>query len=205
MPMSGVKNESTCCSLSTLGIVILSFYTSDVFCLRTRVRLLRRCYLALMDDHVSHGLPQCEDGNNKRDSLISQHSMSTSDDGQKQMGKTHTADAYLGVPPRSSFRPSIGSLSDIPSIEGDSERGGRTDHPSLHGGARLSSIMSPRPKWSWRHRTHAIWARQKGVMLVLLSQLFGALMGVLTRLLETNGAHGVAMHPFQVVALPPFS
>lgn len=36
-------------------------------------------------------------------------------------------------------------------------------------------------------------------MLVLLSQIFGAGMNIATRLLETPGTHGEAMHPFQIL------
>jgi len=36
-------------------------------------------------------------------------------------------------------------------------------------------------------------------MLVLASQFFGAGMNVSTRLLETSGKHGAAMHPFQII------
>jgi hypothetical protein len=50
----------------------------------------------------------------------------------------------------------------------------------------------------------AFWNRNKGPLFVLLSQLFGTLMNVTTRLLELEGNNGKGMHPFQVClwALP---
>ncbi|KAI4125096.1 MAG: hypothetical protein LQ341_007004, partial [Variospora aurantia] len=45
---------------------------------------------------------------------------------------------------------------------------------------------SPAPARSWRVRCKALWTVNKGLALVLLSQLFGALMNVTTRLLETS-------------------
>ena len=55
------------------------------------------------------------------------------------------------------------------------------------------------------HRHHGIrgfldafWLRNKGVVLVLLAMVFGSGMNVAARLMETDGSHGKAMHPFQV-------
>ena len=48
---------------------------------------------------------------------------------------------------------------------------------------------------SWKAALRHSWSRNKGVALVLLSQFFGALMNVTTRLLETDGD---GMHPLQV-------
>lgn len=55
------------------------------------------------------------------------------------------------------------------------------------------------------HRRHGIrafldafWLRNKGVLLVLLAMVFGSGMNVAARLMETDGSHGKAMHPFQV-------
>jgi hypothetical protein len=46
----------------------------------------------------------------------------------------------------------------------------------------------------------AFWLRNKGVVLVLLAMVFGSGMNVVARLMETDGSHGKAMHPFQVGA-----
>ncbi|KAF7512423.1 hypothetical protein GJ744_001358 [Endocarpon pusillum] len=45
----------------------------------------------------------------------------------------------------------------------------------------------------------AFWLRNKGVVLVLLAMVFGSGMNVAARLLETDGGHGKAMHPFQIL------
>ncbi len=45
----------------------------------------------------------------------------------------------------------------------------------------------------------AFWLRNKGVVLVLLAMVFGSGMNVSARLMETDGSHGKAMYPFQVL------
>jgi hypothetical protein len=52
---------------------------------------------------------------------------------------------------------------------------------------------------SWRTMIEDSWIDNKGCMMVLLAQFFGAFMGATTRLLETDGAHGRGMHPFQIL------
>lgn len=47
-------------------------------------------------------------------------------------------------------------------------------------------------------RLHALWAHNKGLILVLVSQFFGVGMNVTTRILEIEGNHGKGYHPFQV-------
>jgi len=44
----------------------------------------------------------------------------------------------------------------------------------------------------------AFWARNKGIVAMLVSQFFGTLMGLTTRFLELEGE---GMHPFQVGAI----
>jgi hypothetical protein len=75
--------------------------------------------------------------------------------------------------------------------------------PSYYG--RLSPAPSgqlpcrtrPAPWWSRLRRSfRAFWIRNRGVLLVALSQLFGALMNLTARLLELEGQ---GMHPFQVL------
>jgi len=109
---------------------------------------------------------------------------------------------YLNVPTKSSYRPrpSIDStyseLSEL-SIYSDELRHSRP-FVSNDAAARLPST-SPAPRRGRRATLDALWIRNKGVVLVLLSQAFGSLMNVATRILETDGAHGKAMHPFQVL------
>ena len=49
-----------------------------------------------------------------------------------------------------------------------------------------------------RHRAGSAWRNNKALVYVVLSQLFGTLMNVTTRLLEVDGNHGQGMHPLQV-------
>lgn len=46
--------------------------------------------------------------------------------------------------------------------------------------------------WRW-------WLHNKGVVLVLTSEMFGALMNTATRLLETSRGNAGGMHPFQIL------
>lgn len=57
-------------------------------------------------------------------------------------------------------------------------------------------------RWKQSHAYRA-WAQSKGMLMVILSQFFSSSMNVMTQLLERDGAHGKAMHPFQVRALMP--
>jgi hypothetical protein len=110
---------------------------------------------------------------------------------------------YLDVPTKSSYRPrpSIDSiyseLSEL-SIYSDELRYSRP-LVSNDAAGRLPSTSPVPPQRDRRGTTNALWIRNKGVVLVLLSQAFGSLMNVATRILETDGAHGKAMHPFQVL------
>jgi hypothetical protein len=58
----------------------------------------------------------------------------------------------------------------------------------------------PRRRRGIRGYLDAFWLRNKGVVLVLLAMVFGSGMNVAARLMETDGSHGTAMHPFQVGA-----
>lgn len=51
----------------------------------------------------------------------------------------------------------------------------------------------------WRGRLTASWIRNKALALMLLAQMFGTSMNVLTRILEQEGNSGKGMHPFQVL------
>ncbi|KAL8948671.1 MAG: hypothetical protein Q9222_005168 [Ikaeria aurantiellina] len=83
-------------------------------------------------------------------------------------------------------RPSADGNGSIYSADNENERQrGRLLSPSP---LRQPSI-SPAPvhAQSWRARCSALWVANKGLVLVLFSQLFGGLMNVTTRLLETSG------------------
>ena len=48
-------------------------------------------------------------------------------------------------------------------------------------------------------RLRTLYHNNYGALLVLLSQFFGSLMNISTRILEHPGPHGPAMHPFQIL------
>lgn len=48
----------------------------------------------------------------------------------------------------------------------------------------------PTPPQTLKARVQALWYRNKGLFLVLISQLFGTLMNITTRLLEMEGNNG---------------
>ncbi|KAL2004021.1 hypothetical protein VTN02DRAFT_819 [Thermoascus thermophilus] len=110
---------------------------------------------------------------------------------------------HLDVPLTSSFRPSTdSSFSDLSVYAGLSAES-RFDHRPLlrspsPAGSRLESRPSA-PPLTWRARLWAAWLQSKGLVLVMLSQFFGASMNVMTRVLEINGSHGEGMNPFQIL------
>lgn len=54
-----------------------------------------------------------------------------------------------------------------------------------------------RPRKAWVAKLRVFWLRNKGMALVLLAQMFGASMNVMTQILEIHSS----MHPFQVFPL----
>ena len=116
----------------------------------------------------------------------------------KEPSKLISSQPYLDVPLQDSFRPSIDTVSGVSnfSVENDyvastsrSDRSNSNQH--------MPSRLFVPPK-TWKGKWAVFWKKNKGLALVLMSQFFGALMNVTTRLLETDGSHGHAMHPFQV-------
>ncbi|KAI9712548.1 MAG: hypothetical protein M1812_006857 [Candelaria pacifica] len=102
---------------------------------------------------------------------------------------------------QASFQDSIDTLSELSGISADTEnerRPGRTSFYQPVPSQRHASL-SPAPLRSWRGTLEASWSRNRGLALVILSQLFGALMNVTTRLLETDGSDGEGMHPMQIL------
>lgn len=63
-------------------------------------------------------------------------------------------------------------------------------------GASPCPRAAPADDRTWRRSARLLWERNQGLLLVSISQLFGALMNVTTRLLELEGE---GMHPFQVL------
>lgn len=112
--------------------------------------------------------------------------------------KTPKAQQYLHVPLDIPSGSSVDTPSNLSTYSADNENERRTGR-SLYASADLrGASRSPAPPATWHGKRDAFWARNKGMALVFLSQLFGALMNVTTRLLETDGRHGKGMHPFQV-------
>ena len=107
---------------------------------------------------------------------------------------------YLDVPLQSSFARSSATFSDPSAYSTDNENERPTGRllnvsPS---GRLLSRSPAPSPR-TWKQAFRLFWARNKGLTLVMLSQLFGVMMNVTIRLLEMSGTSGPGMHPFQVL------
>ncbi|KAF2002638.1 hypothetical protein P154DRAFT_552953 [Amniculicola lignicola CBS 123094] len=62
-----------------------------------------------------------------------------------------------------------------------------------------SPLGAPLPPRTLKGKVAAFWKNNKGLALVLLSQVFGTLMNVTTRLLEIEGNNGRGYHPFQIL------
>ncbi|KAF1928701.1 uncharacterized protein M421DRAFT_420593 [Didymella exigua CBS 183.55] len=58
---------------------------------------------------------------------------------------------------------------------------------------------SPAPPRTVKGKLQAIWYNNKGLFLVLVSQFFGTLMNITTRLLEMEGNDGKGYHPFHIL------
>ena len=57
-----------------------------------------------------------------------------------------------------------------------------------------AAAAAARPRRAWQASLRVFWLRNKGMFLVLLAQMFGASMNVMTKVLEMESS----MHPFQV-------
>ncbi|CAI6338181.1 unnamed protein product [Periconia digitata] len=61
------------------------------------------------------------------------------------------------------------------------------------------SPAPPQRPRTWKGKVEVFWTKNKGLAMVLFSQLFGTLMNVTTRMLEIEGNDGQGFHPFQVL------
>ncbi|KAI9688488.1 MAG: hypothetical protein M1822_001437 [Bathelium mastoideum] len=96
--------------------------------------------------------------------------------------------------------PSSESLSNFSVDDPDQARQGRRALPLVAGGGRRHNVSrSPAPPKTWRGKWCAFWARNKGLVLMLLAQIFAVLMNATTRLLEIEGNEGKGLHPLQVL------
>ncbi|GAD95314.1 DUF6 domain protein, putative [Paecilomyces variotii No. 5] len=110
---------------------------------------------------------------------------------------------HLGVPLANSFRPSTDSLySDLSVYSGRMVDEPPSEVPLLRSpsptGSQFEAGYVARPT-TWKGTLWTSWLQSKGMIMVMLSQFFGASMNVMTRLLEMDGAHGKGMDPFQIL------
>ena len=113
---------------------------------------------------------------------------------------------YLDLPLQSTFARSSATFSDLSTYSADNETERRTGRLLAVSSSRrlLSRSPAPSPR-TWKQAFRLFWARNKGLSLVMLSQLFGVMMNVTIRLLEMNGTSGPGMHPFQVLPAVPLT
>ena len=124
--------------------------------------------------------------------------MNTDDSNGKPLSKANSP--YLDVPLQSASARSSITISDLSiysADNGNDRRPGRLLTPS--GVPRLASRSPVPAPTSWKGKFEVFWAKNKGLALVTLAQLFGVMMNVTTRLLEMDGSHGAGMHPFQIL------
>ncbi|KAF9693628.1 hypothetical protein EKO04_008495 [Ascochyta lentis] len=111
--------------------------------------------------------------------------------GNKLEGSLNVTRGAIRVP---SPDPSLLSIDDGNNIR----FGHNPDHfPGQSG--RRHALRSSVPPPTAKRRVQAIWTKNKGLFLVLISQFFGALMNVTTRLLEMEGNDGKGYHPFHIL------
>ena len=116
--------------------------------------------------------------------------------------KTAVNEANLSAPLQDAFTRTSSTFSDISShsVDNENERRGRLLVPI---GCERYPSKSPAPlaptDRTWKSKCTNFWFKNKGLALVALAQLFGVMMSGTTRLLETDGAHGKGMHPFQIL------
>lgn len=111
--------------------------------------------------------------------------------------KPERAQGFLGIPLEFSSRHSIETFSEVSTYSTGNENDHRVGRVLCNGSVRGYS-SSPDPVRAWNAQPATFWSMNKGLILVVLAQAFGALMSLTTRLLETEGSHGSSLHPFQV-------
>ena len=111
---------------------------------------------------------------------------------------------YLDLPLQSAFARSSATFSDLSTYSADNENERRTGRllTVSSSGRLLSRSPAPSPP-TWKQAFRLFWARNQGLSLVMVSQLFGVMMNVTIRLLEMSGTSGPGMHPFQVLPAVP--
>lgn len=119
-------------------------------------------------------------------------------DYDKYEPKVSSNEQRLDVPLQTAGDRTSDTFSDLSTYSAENANERRTGRlPTASAGVPLSP-RSRGPPRTWRSKLLASWTSNKGLALVILSQLFGVMMNVTTRLLEMDGSHGAGMHPFQV-------
>ncbi|KAL8795671.1 MAG: hypothetical protein Q9195_001909 [Heterodermia aff. obscurata] len=117
--------------------------------------------------------------------------------------KPERARGFLGIPLELSARNSLETFAEVAAYSTGNETDSRVGRVLRNGSVRGHS-SSPDPARAWNAQPVTFWSRNKGLILVVLAQAFGALMSLTTRLLETEGSHGSSMHPFQILFVRMF-
>ena len=105
-------------------------------------------------------------------------------------------EALLEVPLQNTFGRASSTFSDISTYSAGQESDGRSGRLLMPSSGFRHSSMSPGPPATWKGKLAQSWVRNKGLALVISAQLFGVVMNVTTRLLETEGE---GMHPLQIL------
>ena len=106
--------------------------------------------------------------------------------------------SYLDVPLQSTFARTSDDLESLLSTHSADNENERLTGTLVEPSWPRPCSWHPRFPRTWKDKVGSFYASNRGLALVMASQLFGALMNVTTRLLETGGNHGHGMHPFQV-------
>lgn len=113
---------------------------------------------------------------------------------EKSSEKEYALEACLDAPSRSAFDLSFDNPSAVSLCTGDGDPTFRHELESYASEPFLDPSLQPR---SLKLKCLGLWDQNRGVFLVVISQLFAALMNVGARLLETE-ANGHGMHTLQV-------
>lgn len=152
---------------------------------------------------------QTEDGEGELDNFpasVRDESSLKADHGNPS-AKPSNQQPYLDVslPIQSVFARASATFSERSTYSADNENERRTGRllTLSSRGRLLSRSPAPSPR-TWKEAFGLFWAKNKGLSLVIFAQLFGVMMNVANKLLETSGTSGPGMHPFQVLqAVPP--
>ena len=135
---------------------------------------------------------------------VLEHQLPKADHGNPAAKTSTHHQPYLDVPLQPDSARSSEALSDLSTYCADNENDRRTDRLlTLSSSGRLLSRSPAPPSKTWKESLGQFWARNKGLALVVMAQLFGVMMNVTIRLLEMSGTSGPGMHPFQVRSAVP--